>query len=160
MGHIGLNSGWKFRQFLWLKILNQEFEISMIFISQCECEIYSKNKFCNSLKIYLRLDVNSHYHKIQLRNKIDKIMFLMYNINMIHLFNSLNNQSNLDLSMLNMQDHMININNHQHNILLCSQMYKIMLLMYNINMFHLFNSLYNCFNLDLSMSNIRNHILK
>ncbi len=83
MGHIGLilNSRWKFRQFLWSKILNQEFEILMIFIPQCEA--YSKNKFCNSLKIYLRLDVNSHYHKFQLRNKIDKIMFLMYNIYMI-----------------------------------------------------------------------------
>ena len=89
-----------------------------------------------------------------------KFVFLIYNINISHLLNSLNNYFNLDLSMSNIQDHMININTYLYNIPLNSVSYKSMLLKYNINNFHLSNSLNNYWNLGLCMSNIRNHILK
>ena len=91
-------------------------------------------------------------------NQSYKIMSYLYNINMFHLYNSLCNYLMLNLSMLNIENHIININNNWYNILLNSQSYKIMSLMYNINKFHLFYSLNNY--ISLNMSNIMNYKLK
>ena len=99
-----------------------------------------------------------HQNNTLLYNQSYKIMSYLYNINIFHLLDSFYNYLMLDQSMLNNENHIINIHNYWYNILLNSQSYKIMSLMYNINKFHLYNNLYNY--ISLNMSNIMNYKLK